>query len=595
MNNYLLQDFFKKVSDYFEGETNKAGVLICPKHRVEHTAKNSYAAMIDIQLHQLTGEQKYFDRAKKRIQRTIKNLIRDPDFGYWIFYPGRLGRWNMANSVNDCGACLDALTTFYSAYSTILDIKEKEAIKDAIYKNSDTYLKNAVVEKEIINQRLWGASGLAKAYSVFREERWREALIVSLKKSLGEMWPDGTFPYHSHFGDYKIFKGIYDTTAFYHSRCVAFIYYILDNIGEPLDNYRESLIRATDLLVAMYQPAGLKSINLESKRWYWNSSYEVASHPFDIYALIKTYELTKKDIYAYYARKSLEQLLRHQVADGGIASHLNEPQTNFQCRVFWNSNLAWLARVIKEAAALPEVGGIKEFQYFSDSGLFKFKNENYSCLIRGRKQPMSLMLGPAVGGGSLLYFGRKDGDWANVLWPKAWAQDIPANFSFRVKESRIQNLKRVFAANKREIKTKAYHALIELRAPNFKSFMSLCLTLAKMIITSSAPVFASQWSCFPETFLSPDRLIFKIAPAKRDGRELAGAKLEREFLFKENNVLIRERLSLDNQKIKKVRYNKPKTAYDLKISAGLSYNEGKENIVFRVNKPQAIIEISYIF
>jgi len=584
-------EFFKKISDYFWRQTKKDGSLTCPKHRVEHTGKNVYSAVIDMRLYRLTGQEDYYQRAKLRVQRTVQKLVQDPDFGYWIFYPGRLNRWNMANSVIDAGACVDVLATFYLDYQDRLSEKEKQEIKEAIFKVSDGYLNKATVTKEITNQRLWGGTGLSRAYQIFKEEKWRQSLLNSIERSIKEMWPDGTFPYHSYWQEYRIFKGIYDTTTYYQSRCIAFIYYILENIGEDLDKYREKLIKAADLLVVMYQPNGIKNINLECKRWYWLSSYEVASNAFDVYTLTKTYEITGNEIYAYYAKRALNQILNHLLLDKGITSHLNEAQNNFQCRVFWNAHLAWLSRTIDKAFDLPQQEIKERLQYFPDSAIVKFKNENYSCILRGKKQPMSLMLGPAIGG-SILYFGRKN-DWQNNLDLKLGQENAQCNFTFFIKENYLHNLKEFLVANKKEIRSKIYHALVELRAPNFRSFFTYLFYLYKMIINGAKGVYASQWAVNVFLKKEENKITFETIPAKRNGQELIGVSIKREYVFNDNSLFIKEDLSLENKKLKKLKYNKCPIMQDLKINTNLRYKDSPKHILFYINRPKFSLEITY--
>jgi len=560
-------DFFKKISDYFWKQTKTNGSLICPRHRIEHTGKNVYSIIIDLELYKKTDQEQYFQRAKSRVRRTLQNLVQDPDSGARIFYPGRLNRWNMANSVIDAGACVDALSNFFLAYRDRLSENEKKEISDAIFRVSDVYLKNAAVTKEITNQRLWGATGLAMAWRIFKKDDWKRATLESVNKSLSEMWPDGTFPYHSFWRQYKIYEGIYDTTTFYQSRCIAFIYHILESLGESLDKYKEKLIRATDLLTAMYQPDGVKNINLECKRWYWLSSYEVVSNAFDVYALSKTYEITGNKIYAYYARKSLEKILRHQLLDGGIDSHLGESQNNFQCRIFWNSHLAWLAR---SANKIPQFSSenTKEYHYFSDSDILKFKNEYYSCILRGRKKPMNLMLGPAVGGGSLLYFGNARNKWENSLVKGE------GNFIFYAKENYWKNLKRYLISNKREVKSRIYHTLVELHALNIRSFFVLLFTILKKILSSARAIYSSQWAVKVAIQKEGNKIIWQVSPAKRCGRELKGVKISREYVFEQNKLLVREQLFLEHDVGKNIKYKyiPPCNAKSFSADGGNSYS-----------------------
>ena len=149
-------EFLRRISNYLWNQTDNKGTTICYKHNIEHTGKNVYSIIIDTKLYDLTKNKTYFERAKKRAFRTIKTLVKDPDYGYWIFYPGRLDGRNMSNSVIDGGACVDSLSTFYQVFKDRLTEEERDSILDAIYKVSETYLKIAVVKKEVTNQRLWG-------------------------------------------------------------------------------------------------------------------------------------------------------------------------------------------------------------------------------------------------------------------------------------------------------------------------------------------------------------------------------------------------------------------------------------------------------
>lgn len=577
-------------------------MLICPKHRAEHSGKNVYSAAIDQKLYELTKDEEYFKRAKSRVERTLKKLAKDPEYGYWIFYPGRLSRWNMSGSVIDSGACSDVLSSFYLAHSDKLGEKEKEEIKDAIFKNADTYLNNAVVSKEVTNQRLWGGTGLSRAYKIFKKEEWKKNLIASIEKSFGEMLEDGTFSYHPSWKEFKIFKGINDTTTFYHSRCSAFIYYILENIGESAEKYKEKLIKAADLLVAMYQPDGVKNINLECKRWYWNSKYEIASAPFDIYTLAKTYNLTGNKIYLYYVKKALEQIFRHQLKDGGITSHLGEPQRSFQCRIFWNSNLAWLAKVLEEIKDFSEAEEVEEnLRYFSDSGIVKFKNKNYACILRGKKQPMSLMWGPAIGGGSLLYFGlahrataegNAKNNWKNEIEIKSWQADIPGNFSFCANESFFKNLKNFIAENRSEIRGKLFHAESELRRPNIMSFFFLIFNLFKMVFQGARGIYTTQWATNAEVNQGENTITFEAIPVKRNGKELEGVKIRREYAHGRESLTVRERLFFENCDIKKIKYGKIPQASGLKIISSAKYKETPSEIIIYPGE-KFNLEISY--
>src|SRR3989344_3284347 len=187
-------EFFRGISNYLWSQSNTNGKLICKKHRIEHTGKNAYSIITDLYLYQKTGEEGYFERARSRALRVAGNLIADPKHGQFMYWPGRLGKTNMSNSVIDSGGATDSLAEIILRYENKLTAAEKEKIKDAIFKNSDTYLKEAVYKKELPDQRLWGAAGLASAYKIFSASGgsaffgkgawWKEALLKSIERTL---------------------------------------------------------------------------------------------------------------------------------------------------------------------------------------------------------------------------------------------------------------------------------------------------------------------------------------------------------------------------------------------------------------------------
>ena len=261
-------NFLMRISDYFEGQTREDGSIFCKKDRVEHTGKNCYSIIIDSKLFELTKDEKYFNRAKKRALRTISRLVKDPETGDSIFYPGRLDPRNASNTIIDGGACVDSLCAFLVQFEQRLPDEEKGKIKDAIYRHSDEYLKKQVLLKPITNQRLWGASGLSSAYGIFRKDDWREAVLKAIDLSLSELNRDGSFPYHPHYKDIDGHSGMGDITPYYHSRHIAFMIHSLEQIGANTEQYLKNLKRGTDFLLAMYQPNGIKNILLEGKHWY---------------------------------------------------------------------------------------------------------------------------------------------------------------------------------------------------------------------------------------------------------------------------------------------------------------------------------------
>lgn len=591
----MLISFFKKISDYFDGQSLPDGSLTCKKHNIEHTGKNAYSIIVDLELFKITKDSEYFLRAKKRALRIVENLIKDPDFDHWIFWPGRLDGRNMSNSVIDSGACSDALSSFYIECENLLIEEEKNKIKDAIFKNCDTYLKHACVGKEITNQRLWGATGIARAYNIFKEESWKEAVIKSIEGSFLEMFDDGTFPYHSQYKEYGIYEGIFDTTTFYHSRHIAFIVYALENIGVDPENYKEKLKKSADFLIGMYQEDGIKNINLETKRWYFLSNYEVASNAYDVFVFIKIYNFTNKKIYIEYAQKALKQLIDHQLSDGGVSTN-HGSQDNFQCRIFWTANCSWLAKIYKELAFFEEdkkIEGTRSslFFYFENSDIVKFRNNNYACILRGKKQPQNVAWGPRVGGGSLLYFGLKNSGFHNNLLFHEWSNRDPLNFYLKLK--RGSGIISFIKKNKKDLKALLYYIKVEIKAKNLRAVFMRVSDFMRKISTNNT-IAASHFSCDVDTKIADDRksIVFVVSPSTRNGDTIDGVFIERKYVFKDFNLLVSETLLIkSNKRVEKVTYIKNKFMKDIEIFSDRAFQERENKIIFNGNA--SIIKISY--
>ena len=111
----------------------------------------------------VTGQDRYWERAQRRARRVVARLVRDPEHGAWVFAPGRLDPYNCSNNVIDSGECARCLGTLLLHADDMLDAALRELVVEALRRNATTYLTDAAATKEVTNQRLWGAMGLATA------------------------------------------------------------------------------------------------------------------------------------------------------------------------------------------------------------------------------------------------------------------------------------------------------------------------------------------------------------------------------------------------------------------------------------------------
>ena len=588
-------DFLKGISDYFWDQTEANGQLICPKHRIEHTGKNCYSIFIDTKLFEIANDEKYFKRAKSRALRTVEKLCRDPEFGRFIFYPGRLHDKNMSDNIIDGGACVDSLVHFLKVFDDKVKDREREEILDAIFKHCDTYLKTFAVEKPVTNRRLWGATGLASGYTIFKEETWKEALIASIERSFGEQKEDGSFFYQPNYKDYDIYEGVYDVTTYYHSRHIAFAVHVLEQLN-LVKKYLENLKKGLDFLIAMYQPNGLKNLCLETKRWYWESEYEVVSHAFDIYALIKGYEYTNQEIYERYARKSFKRILEHCLSDGGITSHQGR-QNNFQCRIFWNGHLAWLTKVIENVQADDPTEDSIFYKIFSDAQVVKFEGANICAILRGGKAPINIDWGCPVGGGSLLYFSSKKEGWENKLKIKRWVPLIDNNFiflpNFWEEIINFPKLTRLFfKVNRMEIGARIVRANDELMNRGILFYFKyLFKHILIKYLSEIRGTHTTQWATECEIITTGDGVQFVLHPSRRNGDLLDDTSVERFYTFKEDELIVEEKIDCRGS-IRLIKYQMNPICNEVSIETNCKFDKNRGVLIFKIVNTTTPSEIS---
>src|SRR5205814_3738169 len=99
----------------------------------------------------------------------------------------------------------------------------------------------------------------------------------------------------------------------YQSRVTAFLFYALERMGRDPKHeiFRTPLARGLDFLVALQGPDGTKCGLVEAKPWYWGAAYEVASHPFDCYALAAGWRHFARERYARAALAAFRAWAAH--------------------------------------------------------------------------------------------------------------------------------------------------------------------------------------------------------------------------------------------------------------------------------------------
>jgi hypothetical protein len=396
----LRLGLLRGLSDFLARQVRPDGALICPRHKVEHTGKNVYAALIDLHNWRYTREEHYRARARAAALRAVDMLGQDPESRVPVFLPGRTDPRNASTNAIDGGACADVLATLLDEAPDLFDADEAERCRQALALHVEGYLRHAARERAIPAQRLWAGTGTARAARLLGREDWAQDALAGCALALSELSGDGVAPYIPEHSADCTHPGLADASAFYHSRTPGFVLYIHGVLGRALSDEAALRVRAAlDALVALRAGDGRKVIHNEAKPWYWESDYEVASHPFDVWALHTGGRLFGSALYRDEAARAMEEWIAHINPDGGVDSHHGRG-TNFQCRIFWSAHAAWIARVLHDVP----LHGAPRPPLTLDlpaSGLVHVERARCTAVLRGRHRRAGNLFGCDVGGGTL--------------------------------------------------------------------------------------------------------------------------------------------------------------------------------------------------
>ena len=353
-------------AQYLENNRN------CRKHHVEHTGSNCYLLDFYCEL----GE---VEKAKKLVAYLFGLVVDTP--GGKVFYPGHINPMNMSQNVIDTGAAVDSISRFLHLHRSSFTQAEHTEYGAKLREVAETYLNSAAAEKSLTNQRLWGLTGLASYARYAGTHVYDDIIRKSIEQAFADMTVDGFFLYMPHASEHGNFEGYEGITAFYQSRCTAFIRYSLEAAGMDTAPYVERLRKSERALLSMYRADGVKDMRMECKRWYWQSTYEVASAGFDAYALAHSHEPE-----AATALHNLMYQTRRHFFEGHLHSHLGAP-VNFQCPIFWTAHLAWLVRVGGIKTKFDAASSLKDFSFrFEGKEVFTDTNSSRRSLVNARWQ-----------------------------------------------------------------------------------------------------------------------------------------------------------------------------------------------------------------
>lgn len=561
------------LSHFLARDLRPDGSSICRRHRVEHTGKLVYAALIDVALWRYTREEDSLEQALARVMRTVDMLGEDPGSHVPVFLPGRVDPRNASTNAIDGGACADVLATLLEEVPQAFSESERQRATEALVTHVDGYLRHAARERPITAQRLWAATGVARAARLLQRDDWREDALAGCRLALEELAPDGVAPYIPEHTDHCTHEGLADISSFYHSRTPGFVLYVHDVLDEPLGEWAaERVTAALEALVALRDGNGRKVIHNEAKAWYWQSDYEVVSHCFDAYALHTGARMLEQPRYRNAAAQAMEEWVAHLSAlDGAALSH-HGPGVNFQCPVFWSAHGAWVTRIIADVPLRTKPGEQRDID-LGHSGLLHVERPRYTAVLRGARRRNSNLFGCDVGGGSLQSLVVRDdprqpqGDERIPL--RRFVVDRPGSFRFRPRGAagRLSNFVALSKAWRSELRFRLFLAKVEWDARRW--FAALAYPFRFILArcwSDASPWFAAHRDVGTTHAYDGTQVVFEGGLADWDGVRAEGITTERTYRFEQDAVQLLDVLTAQSAH-GALRYRIPEGLSDVSLKA----------------------------
>jgi hypothetical protein len=534
---------------------DSSGALVCPDHGIEHTGKNAGAIVMACELARRApgGEAGALrDAAVQLGRRLVARLEREGESTCFTFRPGRHDPYNCSNNVIDGGACSDALAELVQCFGAELSADDRAAFTRAAVLHAQTYLRYTVVDKGVPAQRAWAMTGLAQAFDLARHEVLELAVTEGARLLAEVQHADGSYPYHPlEWGAGHV--GASDVSAYYQSRVTAFLAFALERAHlDPTDErWRGPIGRGLEFLLGLQGPDGIKAGLVEAKPWYWGAPYEVASHPFDVYALCAGWRLFGAPRFGAGALRAWHAWVRHLGPDGRPASHAPGPghARSYQCPVFWAGHASWAARALADLEQLagraddaPGAGALElVVRHFPDASLTRLEDGRVAAWVRGTRPGFNVHHGSPHGAGlvrvvrqgagaELLARGRRggvrEGEWSGRLG--------------------LPSLARGWRSGAPELRFAGWLARNAWRGKRrAEALLAVPRVVSRGVLAYGAARVGSAFELTPVTELLPDGVRLESRLARRDGTPVAASSLVRTFRVDGGGLVVEERCRSD--------------------------------------------------
>jgi len=547
------------------------GRILCPEHRIEHTGKSAGAAVLAARL-------SLHDRAEFRAghlaaaieqgRRLVANLHREGTSECHTFWPGRHDKYNSSNAVIDGGACSDALAELVLTLGDALSAADRAEFRRASLLHARTYLRYAVLDKGVPAQRAWGLTGLAAAWRLEHDAALEKAAIEAFGGIEAVQNGDGSYPYHPlHWGAEH--PGASDASSFYHSRIPGFLIFALEQLGRDpsREPFARSIHSALVFTEALHGPDGIKAGLVEAKPWYWGAEYEVVSHVFDIYALLRGWKLYREPRFARAAVRAFRTWCEHLLPSGEPRSHLPAPgrTKSYQCPVFWACHAEWIARALPELAeahasfaepAPQETRSIElSVRWFPDAQLARLEDNRVVAWVRGGHPPSNVHYGSPQGSGLLRVVRKSDG--ANLLARERWSAAQEGEWSGSVGGLALA---RGWKSSARELRFSLWLLRNHWRGGRYDMALHAPLDVARRgLLGFASSEVSSAFHRAPEVRVDAGGITLTTSVAWRTGDAPVSPRLQRRFEVDGAGLSVFERW-LDPSPVRSLEFHWPRAA-----------------------------------
>jgi len=366
-------DKIKQVANFFENRYQNNDIY-CEACNIHHTGRNAYSIGLFLYLFEQTEDEKYFNLAYELSKTTMAKLQPDPIHGALIFFPGNHSGANQSNSVMDAGMCTDMISSFLSyCEKNSIEIEERDEWIDKLAQHIDEYLADASLNKTVINQRLWGLTGISSFYRLKQRNKDKLHIEKVLEKTFKEQNDDFSFGYT----DKKIDKDPSTYfSVYYYSRLIAYLCFAVESVNLQ-NKYKEKLINSLNLMYDCLDNEGKKIMDIETKKLFFQASYEVESLSHDIYVskfINHYYHYGSKEIF-----DKISNIYLKHIDDNGVNSNY-ENKPNLLCSFIDNSDFIWYIRSLDFQYQENSENYSKENRDYLDAG-FKVEYKNDSKII----------------------------------------------------------------------------------------------------------------------------------------------------------------------------------------------------------------------